>query len=313
MPFKTLKKETADTLMLEWVLHVKDYKLTLDKNRCVGCQICSLACPKEAIKVEKRPKVNGEKTCKPVVDVNLSKCNFCGICDILCPYGAIRVDLDGKHMISVVEKESFPQLIRDIQVDASKCPTDCVECEDACPLELIKVSTLTPDGKTVGSAGSFNGHEKSGLKLKVDIQKEYCPCCRICETKCPEGVLHVRKFLNGRISINTKKCPAGCKDCLDVCPITGALCLSDDDKKVYVNETFCVYCGACKIVCPVEEALSLKRTRIDHTSVRSGAWNKALERLTSPADMTRELKTKGSLKARNSVKKRVGLKEGEDA
>jgi len=312
MPLKTIKKETADTLMLEWVLHVKDYKLILDKNRCVGCQICSLACPKEAIKVEKRPKLNGEKTGKPLVDVDLAKCNFCGICDILCPYGAIDVNLDGKHILSVVEKESFPQLIRDIQVDTSKCPIDCIECEEACPLDLIKVSWLTPDGKAVESVSALEP-EKSEPKLKVDIQREHCPCCRVCEVKCPEGMIHVRKFLNGKISINTERCPAGCKDCLDVCPITGALYLSDEDKKVHVNETFCVYCGACKIVCPVEEALDLKRTCMNHTLVRSGAWNKALERLASPVAMTKELKTKGSLKARESVKKRVAFKEVQSA
>jgi len=312
MPLKTIKKETADTLMLEWVLHVKDYKLILDKNRCVGCQICSLACPKEAIKVEKRPKLNGEKTGKPLVDVDLAKCNFCGICDILCPYGAIDVNLDGKHILSVVEKESFPQLIRDIQVDTSKCPIDCIECEEACPLDLIKVSWLTPDGKAVESVSALEP-EKSEPKLKVDIQREHCPCCRVCEVKCPEGMIHVRKFLNGKISINTERCPAGCKDCLDVCPITGALYLSDEDKKVHVNETFCVYCGACKIVCPVEEALDLKRTCMSHTLVRSGAWNKALERLASPVAMTKELKTKGSLKARESVKKRVAFKEVQSA
>jgi 4Fe-4S ferredoxin len=312
MPLKTIKKETADTLMLEWVLHVKDYKLILDKNRCAGCQICSLACPKEAIKVEKRLKLNGEKTSKPLVDVDLAKCNFCGICDILCPYGAIDVNLDGKHILSVVEKESFPQLIRDIQVDTSKCPIDCIECEEACPLDLIKVSWLTPDGKAVESVSALEP-EKSEPKLKVDIQREHCPCCRVCEVKCPEGMIHVRKFLNGKISINTERCPAGCKDCLDVCPITGALYLSDEDRKVHVNEAFCVYCGACKIVCPVEEALDLKRTCMNHTLVRSGAWNKALERLASPVAMTKELKTKGSLKARESVKKRVAFKEVQSA
>jgi 4Fe-4S ferredoxin len=298
--------------MLEWVLHVKDYKLILDKNRCAGCQICSLACPKEAIKVEKRLKLNGEKTSKPLVDVDLAKCNFCGICDILCPYGAIDVNLDGKHILSVVEKESFPQLIRDIQVDTGKCPIDCIECEEACPLDLIKVSWLTPDGKAVESVSALEP-EKSEPKLKVDIQREHCPCCRVCEVKCPEGMIHVRKFLNGKISINTERCPAGCKDCLDVCPITGALYLSDEDRKVHVNETFCVYCGACKIVCPVEEALDLKRTCMNHTLVRSGAWNKALERLASPVAMTKELKTKGSLKARESVKKRVAFKEVQSA
>jgi 4Fe-4S ferredoxin len=295
MPFKATKTESAEALTLEWILHVKNYKLTLDKNHCVGCQICTLACPKEAIKLEKQPKTLGEKAKKAKIDVDLQKCNFCGICDILCPYGAIKVEVNGKHVLSVVDKESFPQLIRDIRVDTSKCPEDYVECEEACPLDLITVSLVTPDGNS-----------PTASKVKVDVQKEYCPCCRVCEFKCPEGVMTVRKFMYGKILIHPEKCPEGCTDCLDVCPITGALYLSDKDKKVYPNETFCVYCGACKAVCPVDEALELKRTRISHTPLRSGAWNKTLERLASPIEVTKELKATGARKARDAVDKRLG-------
>jgi len=305
MPLKTTKTDTAKALTLEWVLHVKNYKLTLDKNLCVACQICTLACPKEAIKLEKQPKIQGEKAKKAKIDVDLAKCNFCGICDILCPYGAIKVTVNGEHILSVVEKESFPQLIRDIQVDTSKCPIDCVECEEACPLDLIKVTRLTADGKVVEKVTK---KKRAKLQVKIDIEKERCPCCRICEFKCPEGIMHVRKFIHGKILIHPEKCPEGCTDCLDVCPITGALYLSDEDKKVHVNEMFCVYCGACKVVCPAEEALELKRTKISHTPVHSGAWNKALEKLASPIDMTKELKAKGSRKVMESVEKRLGWK-----
>jgi 4Fe-4S ferredoxin len=311
MPLKTTKTDTAKALTLEWILHIKNYKLTLDKNLCVGCQICSLACPKEAIKLEKQPKIQGEKAKKAKIDIDLSKCNFCGICDVLCPYGAIKLTLNGEHVLSVVEKESFPQLIRDIQVDTSKCPADCVECEEACPLDLIKVTRLKADGKVVedtGSATKRKRKRKKGLQIKIDVSKELCPCCRICEFKCPEGVMHVRKFFHGKIEIHPEKCPEGCTDCLDVCPITGALYFSDEDKKVHVDEMFCVYCGACKAVCPVEEALELKRTKVRHTPVRSGAWNKALEKLASPIEMTKELKAQGSRKVMESVEKRLGWK-----
>ncbi len=309
MPLKTLKKDTADSLTLEWVLHVKNYKLALDKARCVGCQICSLACPKEAIKVEKQPRVQGEKAKKAKVDVDLAKCNFCGVCDVTCPYGAVKVTSNSGQELSVLEKESFPRLIRDIKVDTHDCPKECVECEGACPLSLIKVTRTGFDGKPVENVASLSPSQRKRVQLNLVIQKEYCPTCRVCEYKCAPGVIKVRKFMEGKTVINQAKCPEGCKDCLDVCPITGALYLSEEDKKVHVNELFCDYCGACKAVCPVDEALTVKRTKILHTPVHSGTWNKALERLTSPVDAVKELKAIGSQKAREAVGKRFIVEE----
>jgi 4Fe-4S ferredoxin len=309
MPLKSLKKDGADTLTLEWILHVKSYRLALDKGRCAGCQICSLACPKDAINLEKQPKVQGQKAKKAKIDIDLAKCNFCGICDVSCPYGAIELTLNGEHALSVLDKESFPELIREIKVDTRQCPKDCVECEDACPLFLIKVSRLAYDGKPVENLESLTPSQRKRVQIKLDIQKEYCPTCRVCEFKCAPNVIKVRKFMEGKISINQEKCPEGCTDCLDVCPISGALYLCDDYKKVYVNEPFCDYCGACKVVCPVDEALTLKRTKIHHSPVRSGAWNKALEKLTSPVDAAKELKARGSQKARESVCRRFVFEE----
>jgi 4Fe-4S ferredoxin len=308
MPLKTLKKDAADKLTLEWVLHVKNYKLALDKKGCAGCQICSLACPKEAIKVEKQPKLAGEKAKKAKVDVDLAKCNFCGICDITCPYGAIKVTLNGEHAPSVVAKESFPELIRDIKVDTRQCPKECDKCEEACPLGLIKVSRVTFDGKPVESIEALSPNQKSHVRVNLEIQKEYCPTCRVCELKCAPGAIKVRKFMEGKLAINQAKCPEGCTDCLDVCPITGALSLGED-KKVHVNETFCDYCGACKAVCPVDDALTLTRTKILHTPVHSGTWNKSLERLTSPDASVQELKAIAAKKRRDAVAKRFVVEE----
>jgi len=309
MPLKTVKKDTADTLTLEWILHIKNYRLALDKERCVGCQICSLACPKDAIKLEKQPKIQGQKAKKAKVDIDLEKCNFCGICDVSCPYGAIKLTLNGEHALSVLDKESYPELIRDIKVDTSQCPKDCVECEDACPLSLIKISRVGYDDKPVENVASLTPSQRERVKMNLDIQKEFCPTCRVCEFKCAPGAIKVRKFMEGKIAIDQKKCPKGCTDCLDVCPITGALYLSNKTNKVYVNELFCVYCGACKVVCPVIEALTLKRTKIHHSPVRSGAWNKALDKLTSPVDAVKELKARGSQKAKETVCRRFVCEE----
>ena len=303
MPLKTIKKDAADTLTLEWILHVKNYKLTLDKNRCVGCQVCTLACPKEAMKTAKQPKIEGEKAKKAKVDIDLSKCNFCGICDVTCPYGAIKVTLNGSHDLSILAKDSYPQLVRDIAVDTRKCEKECVECEAVCPLSLIKISKVGFNGNPVENVADLSPVSKKRVQVNLDIQKEYCPTCRVCQYICAPGALKVKKSFEGQISINQEKCPEGCTDCLDVCPINGALSMGED-KKVHVNDLFCTYCGACKNVCPMPEALSVKRTRVYHTPIHSGTWNKALERITSTDDAAKELKAQASQNRRNVVEKR---------
>ncbi len=309
MPLKTVKKDASDKLTLEWILHVKNFKLSLEKAKCVGCQICSLACPKEAIKLEKYPKDEGQKARRAKVDIDLAKCNFCGICDVTCPYGAIKLTQNGEHTLSVLDKESFPQLIRDMKVDTRNCPKDCVECKDACPLGLITVSKTTFDGKPVTDLDGLSPSMRKHVQTNLDIKKEYCPTCRICELKCAPGAIRVRKFMEGKIAIDPSKCPQGCTDCLDVCPITDVLVLSDEDKKIHVNEAFCDYCGACKVVCPVDDALTLKRTKILHTPIESGAWNKAILSLTSPAASVQELKAKAAQKRKDLVARRFVFEE----
>ena len=298
---KLLKNETENELTIEMILHAKRYSLTLDKSRCTGCGICIEICPREAIEIKKAPKADGEKVKPPTIDISEEKCHYCGMCDPVCPFGAMKVRINGDPTIPVINSESFPQLIREIEVDTTKCDLDCVDCENACPLDLIKVSVHTPGGEEATEI-EYKPN-KENLTVTVDIKKDFCPCCRLCETKCPEGAIHVEKIFHGNLRINREKCPEGCQDCLDVCPIPEALYLADDGK-VYVNELYCIYCGVCKIVCPEEGALELDRTYIRHTPVRSGAWNKALEKLTSTKAMTKELRTKSSTRAKESVKKR---------
>jgi len=279
------KTEDENELIIEQSLYAKKFVLRVDRNRCKGCGICRDIChreAREAIKLKPVPTENGEKTRPPTIDVDHEKCDYCGMCDVLCPFGAIRITINGEHIIPVIEKESFPKLIRDIKVDLEKCETGCIKCAEACPLGIIKVDPTKP---------------------LVEIDVDACPCCRLCEVACPTEAIHVRKFINGVIKINHEKCPKDCHDCFDVCPVN--VMSIGDDGKVYVDESFCMYCGACVNVCPEEGALELYRISIHHTEVKSGAWNRSLEKLTSTLGVTKELKAKGLEKAKELVQKRT--------
>jgi len=66
-----------------------------------------------------------------------------------------------------------------------------------------------------------------------------------------------------------------------------------------LDDRFCLYCGACQQVCPAPEALLVKRHRVRHTPVKSGAWIAAVEKLISTELAAQELELKSQSKRRS--------------
>jgi 4Fe-4S ferredoxin len=296
---KRYKKESADKLEIGEVLYTKRYTLTVNRNLCKGCILCSLACPREAISLKPVPKGPDGKALPPVIDIDENKCDYHGICVEVCPFSAIKVTVCDQESVPVVSKDVFPTLIRDIQADSSKCEPECRKCEEKCPLGVLTVRSepLAPKEK---AGAKEQGLAAGSARTVIDIKRALCAGCQICWIECPANTIQVTKFMEGSIKIHQELCPDGCRNCLDVCPVNALY--SGDDGKVYANDMYRVYCGACLNVCPQPEALEIRRTAVRHTQVESGAWNKALEKLTSAEGLGRELSAKRAAKAREAVK-----------
>lgn len=64
------------------------------KERCVGCELCAIVCPAQAIYVkaaENTPenmRSHGERYAKDF-QINMLRCIYCGYCEEACPTGAI--------------------------------------------------------------------------------------------------------------------------------------------------------------------------------------------------------------------------------
>lgn len=99
------------------------HQLNRDANGlelCVGCFLCSAACPTKCIHIE--PKENspeatysrGERYSE-VYEINIGKCIFCGLCVDACPTGALTMsptyelaDYDLKKLIYRKEQMLVP-------------------------------------------------------------------------------------------------------------------------------------------------------------------------------------------------------------
>lgn len=64
------------------------------KERCVGCELCAIVCPSQAIYVKPaenprdNPVSHGERYSKDF-QINMLRCIYCGYCEEACPTGAI--------------------------------------------------------------------------------------------------------------------------------------------------------------------------------------------------------------------------------
>jgi len=281
----TIKTTDNESLQLERKMITRCHVLKLDRGRCVGCELCAAVCPQEAIELKRGLLEAGKLVQRPTVDIDPAKCNFCGECVVVCPVNALSLLEDGNPQIPVLQYEVFPVLTKRIAVKPDKLPADKAQAsEECCPTHVISVQVKRKASKPVAVEG-------------VQVDESNCIYCKQCEAVAPEAFEVTHPF-EGLIRLDASLCPAGCQACADICP-SHALFMQDG--KLTLDEQFCLYCGACLNVCPVPEALLVKRHRVRHAPIKSGAWVAAVEKLTSEEMAAEELALKSQAKRRSAL------------
>lgn len=277
---------TDEGLTLEQRYLTKTNRLELDAEACIGCGICMIVCPKEAVTLTDASLKAGKLVRAPEVEIDLEKCIMCGTCVVFCPSNALKATTDGEENIPVFEYGVMPMPNRTIIVNYEGCDIKCkLICQEACPVGVIHVETRQGDMTTEITS--------------VDVDEKACIYCKQCEVACPFGLITVEKPFEGIVDFETGRCPDGCMVCVDACP-SNALSL-DDGEKPTVDQEFCILCSACEQVCP-EGAIKVSRSSVACTDVRSGAWFKVLEKLTSPEVLARELGIEAGKKRADTIR-----------
>jgi formate hydrogenlyase subunit 6/NADH:ubiquinone oxidoreductase subunit I len=308
----TQKTRTEHRIVLERAMVTRHYIMTWDLDRCVGCQIGPLACPKDAVVRFEGEIVDGRLAKRPWIDINGEKCVLCGICEIMCPMKAITLTVNGTPENPVLTYGAFPELVQSTRFDKERFDWSRKDFViENCPTKVIS-------------------SDEARETLTVD--QDHCIHCRQCEVG-SNGAFEVVQPWEGRVVLHPERCVAGCLACADICP-TRALHI-DDEGKLALADYYCIKCGACMEVCPVKpeyesyevsfESYGVTRTvvhqrmtgvedlpirverwRIHHTPVQSAAWIEALDKMADDKAAQTEIDRKRALKRRDLLKALVG-------
>ncbi len=246
------------TLHWEWRTSNLSKRLSYYIKRCMGCDLCMVACPTEAISLGPVVEIAaGRIEDTPLIFIDEGKCSFCGICDSVCFFRAIALSYNGRPA-----EEIFSEVKGRHVLDEEKC-LPCLLCEKVCQRQAISVELKVPKKEELVK---YEGKAEARGSIRIDEQK--CVFCGLCAELCDAITIvwtdpKAPDFKPAiAIRVDEDECDY-CELCQKICPVEGAIEVVCEystprvveepqiEGSISVNEEECICCGLCAVVCPV--------------------------------------------------------------
>ncbi len=251
----------------------------IDHQHCIQCFECLNTCPQEEVslhlalpkfkkkstplvsdkivsekKTDSLPLAGEKKPTIVVVDSNINKRNFFRLITSAST-GIAAGATSKKYLFKDYQKDSLQTVLPPSANSAEqffKLCTFCSQCISVCPTNV-----LIPSGLENGP------HNLS--KPAMNYNQSYCSYeCNVCLSVCPTKALtyypleYKKQIKIGTAELNEDTCipyvdKKECGACAEHCP-TGAITSQEKDQILVpiFDERYCIGCGNCQCVCPVE-------------------------------------------------------------
>lgn len=238
--------------ILGFVSRFSLFRITIDKDKCNACGLCSRKC--------KAACINGKEH-----SVDYSRCVVCMDCIGTCKHGAIGYRWFHKKKIQVEPVKGVDER----QIDDARR-----SFLTASALIATTATIKAQEKKVDGGLAVIEDKEIPDRKISIVPPgalstrnfATHCTACQLCVSVCPNGVLRpstdMMKLMQPEMSYERGYCRPECTKCSDVCPAGAIRPITTADKSatqighaVWIKKncvplTDGVECGNCARHCP---------------------------------------------------------------